>query len=260
MKPLVDTSAHVDSFSWSPDSSAIVYRLLDHRDVESQDSPVKEQIVTISGKIDELGSFTYSHMPASATVWRKSGDFVLLQGVEPSMFCSATCLWSRSTSAGASALAYGVTNDVSSIVDLGSHSQFAVQVAEGFLTKFDVYDEENRVFTAFDAPLEYSVETGWDMTLTSDGTYVFVAIRSSGVSGQPQDVWSGVTKFNQLGTISKKLSSHNLWYETKTPLIFKQLNWVGADGVELGGVMAYPKDVDPRSLPVFVYPHGGPSA
>lgn len=262
MKALVNISAHVDSFSWNPDSSAIVYRLLDHRDLESQDFPVKEQIVSISGKVDELGNFTYARMPASHTIWRKLGGFVFLQGVEPSAFCSSTCLWSRPSSAGASTthLAYGATNDVSSIVDLGLHSQFAVQVAEGFLTKFDVYDEENRVFTAFDAPLDYSVEGEWDMTLTSQGTYVFVAVRSSGVSGQPENIWSGVTELNQLGKISKKLSSHNSWYELKTPLIYKPFNWTGVDGVELEGVITYPEHADPRSLPVFVYPHGGPSS
>lgn len=262
MKALVNISAHVDSFSWNPDSSAIVYRLLDHRDLESQDFPVKEQIVSISGKVDELGNFTYAHMPASHTIWRKLGGFVFLQGVEPSAFCSSTCLWSRPSSAGASTthLAYGATNDVSSIVGLWLHSQFAVQVAEGFLTKFDVYDEENRVFTAFDAPLDYSVEGEWDMTLTSQGTYVFVAVRSSGVSGQPENIWSGVTELNQLGKISKKLSSHNSWYELKTPLIYKPFNWTGVDGVELEGVITYPEHADPRSLPVFVYPHGGPSS
>ncbi|KAF9477347.1 alpha/beta-hydrolase [Pholiota conissans] len=265
-RTLVFTEAHVKSFSWSPDSSAIVYRLVEHRDIEANAFPVNEKIISISGKSQPLCAFTYPKMPSSATIWRECGDFVFVQPVEPTKTCSAQCVWLRKAAQTPESesqlhhVAYGHVNDVSGIADLGSDSQYAVQVAEGLTTKFDVYDRDEFVFTAFQTTVDISADGAWDMKLTAEGKYVLVAIRSSGVRGEPENIWSGVTERNHTGVLSKKLSSHNSWFTPEIAPMFEPFYWTGSDGVKLEGVISYPRGVEPKGLPTLVNPHGGPSS
>jgi dipeptidyl aminopeptidase/acylaminoacyl peptidase len=256
----VSANAHVKSFSWSPDSSAIIYRLVDHRDFEAEVFPVKEQIVSITGESNTFSSFTYLRMPSSPTIWRPAGGFIFVQALEPSKINSANCVWSRHSAQESQSqhLAYGHIDDVDSIVDLGFDSQYAVQVIDGLLTRFDVYDRDNNVFTAFQTTVDIAVDGGWDMKLTPEGKYVFIAIRSSGVRGEPENIWSGVTEKNQSGVLSKKLSSHNSWFDSEAAPIVEPFYWTGSDGVKLEGVISYPRGIEPKGLPTLVHPHGGP--
>ncbi|KAF8970199.1 Alpha/Beta hydrolase protein [Flammula alnicola] len=253
MRTLVSTDAHVDSFSWSPDSSAIVYRLLSHRDFESRSFPVEERIISVSGEASD--TFTYTRMPTGPTIWRERGDLVFVQALEPSKISSANCVWSRRPirRASASHLAYGSTNDVDRVVDLGAKSQYVVGVAEGLITKFDVYDEHNTSFTAFRTTLEFSTGSEWDMTLTRTENI-------SAVLGEQENLWSGVTEFGKEGVLSKKLSSHNPWFNSKVVPVTEPFFWTGSDGVKLEGVMTYPAGVELKRLKTVVVAHGGPSS
>lgn len=257
----MSVDAHVKYFSWSPDSSAIIYRLVDHRDFEAEEFPVKEQIVSITGESNTTSSFTYLRMPSSPTIWRPAGDFIFVQALEPSKISSANCVWSRQSAQESQSqhLAHGHIDDVGSIVDLGIDSQYAVQVIDGLLTRFDVYDRDNNVFTAFQTTVDIAVDGPWDMKLTPEGKYVFIAIRSSGVRGEPENIWSGVTERNQSGVLSKKLSSHNSWFDSEATPIVEPFYWMGSDGVKLEGVISYPRGVERKGLPTLVNPHGGPS-
>lgn len=199
-------------------------------------------------------------MPGSPTIWRHNGDLVFVQTLTPSHFSSSKCLWLRASTGNSVPhhIAYGEFDDVNGIVDLGAESQFAVEIAEGLNTKFDVYDLNNDAFTAFKTG-DYSIGyLEWDMKLTADGRYVFVAIRSSGISGNPKNVWSGVTEFGKEGLLSHKLSSHHAWFDSKSSPVSKPFHWTSSDGERLEGVLTHPRGIDLWNLPTVVVPHGGP--
>ncbi|RDB17004.1 hypothetical protein Hypma_002062 [Hypsizygus marmoreus] len=131
--------------------------MLDHNDFESLFFPVKEAIVSVPGG-ETCDTFEYARMPGSPTIWRQNGDLAFIQSVTPSHFSSSKCLWTR-PAIGISKplhLAYGQSNDVNGIVDLGSGSQFAVEIAEGLNTRFDVFNSNNEAFTAFQTG-DYSI-------------------------------------------------------------------------------------------------------
>ena len=222
---------------------------------------MEEKIVSIaSGELHD--SFQYNRLPNGDTIWRERGDLIFLQAVNPSELCSVSALWSRKSIGGSPAelLAYGEHNGVNDIVDIGVKSQYAVEVAENLITKFDVYNQNNRHFTAFQTTADYAMGYEWDMVFTEDEKYVFVTTKSSAVLGELGNVWSGVTEFGREGVLSKKLSAHNSWFDSKVAPDAKSFFWTGSDGMKLEGVISYPKGVDLKCLPTVVVAHGGPDA
>ena len=261
MRTLVSVDAHVSSFTWSPDSFSIIYRLISHLDMEARYLPMEERVVSIaSGETHH--SFQYNRVPNGSTIWRERGDLIFLQAVNPSELISVPALWFRKSIGGSPAehLAYGKQNNVNFIVDIGVKSQYVVEVAENLITKFDVYDSDNRHFTAFQTTVDYAMEYEWDMVFTEYEKYVFVTTKSSAVSGELGNVWSGVTEFGKEGVLSKKLSAHHSWFDSKVAPDAKPFFWTGSDGMKLEGVISYPKGVDLKSLPTVVVAHGGPGA
>ena len=157
-------------------------------------------------------------------------------------------------------LAYGDTNDLSRITDLQRKSQYVVEVAENLITKLDIWEKDNKYgFTVFQTEDHFAIHD-WDMILTEDGKYIFVAIKSSAVSGELSNIWSGATEYGQKGILSKKLSSHNPWFESKLVPNAKPFYWKGTDGFQLEGVISYPKDVELKKLPTIIVAHGGPAS
>ncbi|PPQ87670.1 hypothetical protein CVT25_011437 [Psilocybe cyanescens] len=252
-------TSHIDFFSWSPDSSAILYCTISHSDYEARVEPAEEFVISI--KTDEVRSvFRYPRHPRGASIWRECGNVAFIQAVNPTEHCSATCLWSRRSVEGTQAnrTAYGEINDVDRIGDLGAKSQFAVEVHEGLITKLEVYDENDKVFTAFQTSEDYAI-TLWDMVLTEEGKYVLVVTKSSVVSGELENVWSGVSEPGKKCVLSRKLSSHNAWFDSKVPPNGEAFFWTASDGVKLEGVINYPKGVELKKLPTVIVAHGGPS-
>ncbi|KAH9477819.1 putative peptidase YuxL [Psilocybe cubensis] len=257
---LSNQTSHVDTFSWSPDSSSILYRTISHNDIEAQAEPTEEYVVSIStGEVRKV--FQYPQQPRGATIWRENGKIAMLQAASPSELISATCLWSRQSvqGVGSERTAYGESNDVNRIGDLGVKSQFAVEVHDGLITKLDVYDENDQAFTVFQTSVDYAI-TLWDMVLTDDGKYVLVVTKSSTVSGEIENVWSGVGEPGKDCVLSKKLSSHNAWFDTKTPPDGDAFYWTASDGEKMEGVINYPKGVELKNLPTIIVAHGGPSS
>ncbi|KDR72629.1 hypothetical protein GALMADRAFT_270592 [Galerina marginata CBS 339.88] len=261
MRTLVSVNNHVGSFSWSPDSTSIVYRLVSHLDAEARSSPMEEKIVSISSGATR-DAFQHTRQPNGDTIWREHGDLIFLQAVNPSELCSVTALWSRESTGNSPAkrLAYGERNDVNDLVDIGSKSQYAVEVAENLITKFDVYGEDNKYFTAFQTTVDYAMGYEWDMVLTEDGKYIFATTKSSAVSSELGNIWSGVTEFGKEGVLSKKLSAHHAWFNSKVAPDTKPFYWTGSDDMKLEGVISFPRGVELKNLPTVVVAHGGPSS
>lgn len=259
----INIDAHVESFSWSPDSLSILYRTINHLDIEARSEPALEAIVHLP--TDEIhDAYSLVQQPSGPSIWRanKNGDTIaFVQGVSPSQFCSAICLWSRKIGESeATRVAYGENNDVGGILDLGTKSQFVVEVVENLITKLNVHSASlEETFTAFQTSPDHAI-SAWDMVLTPDNKYVFVAKKSSVVSGEVENIWSGVTEFGKTGVLSEKLSSHNSWYDSKVPSGGNALSWTSSDGVRMEGVISYPRGIELKNLPTVVVAHGGPSS
>lgn len=257
VRTLVSPDAHVDTFSWSHDSTSIIYHLLSHSDAESTSQPVTEAIVSIdTGAVRH--TFTHPSLPGRPTVWRSSEDLIFLQN-RSSKLLSSRALWLRDVAGSAPVhLAYGDNEDALHIVNLNTKSQYATQVASGLQSRIEVFDADNKSFIAFETNEEDIGQ--WDMKLLDDGHYVFVAVRSSAVHGEPLDIWSGKTQYGMRGSLATKLSSHHTWLSPRKVPVTQPFYWTASDGQSLQGVISYPKGVELRKLPTVVVPHGGPTA
>ncbi|CCL99695.1 uncharacterized protein FIBRA_01716 [Fibroporia radiculosa] len=259
VRSLVSADAHVDSFTWGPNSASIIYRLRDHSDAESGSESVVEEIVSIgTGAVS--GIYKHRISPSSPTIWRQDGELVFMQNTSPTRLLSSQSVWTRSSTAlqPPRHVAYGDTECAYDVVDIGADSQYAVIVGSGLETRVDVRDASHASFTAF-AMTDENI-SDWDVKAV-DQRYVFVALRSSGVTGELPDVWSGVTTKKDSGVLVKKLSSHQTGFASNKFPISKAFSWTSTDGERIEGVISHPRGVtELKSLPTVIVPHGGPTA
>ncbi|KAI0946497.1 hypothetical protein AcW1_009944 [Taiwanofungus camphoratus] len=252
---LVSVDTHVDSFTWGADSASIIYRLSSHADAEGSTGVITEGIISIkTGDIHDIREYAYR--PGSL-LWRQCGDLVFIQNATPSRRFSSHSIWGRTFNEPRPVrLAYGDTEDAAEIIDLGDESKYAVEVATSLDTRLDVCDLRHSRFTAFETADNAVAE--WDMKHVGNNTYVFVAVRSSGVTGQPTNIWSGVAEDGKKGYLSKKLSSHHTWFSPLKAPVSEPFHWKSSDGQTLQGVISHPKGSNVKDLPAVVVPHGGP--
>lgn len=238
----------------------MIYRLSSLPDVESIFLPVPEEIIAISSQSPASPVTVHSRDPGGTTVWTEQGNLFFVQSVSLDVISSSKGLWIASSSGDSTPvhLAYGDTEDADGIVDLAYHSQVAVEVASGLQTRIDVIDSEAKSFTAFETKTDAIVYMNWDMKRLEDGQYAFVALRSSGVTGKPEDVWYGSTVEGKKGVLSRKLSSHNEWFSGKPAPISQAFHWTSSDNEKIQGIITYPGDRPLQNLPTVVVGHPGP--
>jgi dipeptidyl aminopeptidase/acylaminoacyl peptidase len=151
-------------------------------------------------------------------------------------------------------VAFGDTDDAAGLVGVGA--EVAVEVACGLETRIDIVGS-NRAdsFTAFETSQD--AFSSWDIKEVNS-KYIFVVARSSGVTGEIENIWCGSTERGTKGVLSTKLSSHHEWMLAKELPQCVPFCWSIEDGTELQGVIAYPPGQKPNNLPAVVVPHGGP--
>ncbi|KAJ7607398.1 alpha/beta-hydrolase [Roridomyces roridus] len=258
-RTVVSVPRHVTSFTWAPDSKHILYRLSELPSLETNAFPISEHILSFTEQGAGLDTettclVTHKRVLSSESVWVRGETerFCFLHG-GPS---SAPALWTCETSPGSSPLrvAFGETDDASSLVLLGE--KVAVEVACGLETRIDVVDVSTQtISTAFETSNE--AFSRWDIKQVGD-KYVYVAARSSGVTGEADNVWSGSVESGTKGSLSTRLSSHNEWIEAAETPQRAPLYWTAVDGTALQGVIAHPQGIEVKRLPTVVVPHGGP--
>ncbi|KAK7021896.1 hypothetical protein VNI00_017185 [Paramarasmius palmivorus] len=263
IRQLVAHSAmHVGSFIWTPDSSAIIYRVCQNTDMESQYSPMTEHMISITtGCI----TFTnrYHRVPGSA-ICKLDRQLFLIQARTPEKLLLTGALWTRPVGEEAAHVGYGDEDEAFSIKDLApATSQYAVSVGRGVNTSIDVFNSSSCIFTAYETETEKEaiLENLWDMKLCPDGTYVLIIVRSSIVTGEPPNIWSITLDGTGRRLREIKLSSHYSWVRPTDIPVGKVLSWIGSDGTQLEGMIHYPRGMaesDLISLPAVVVPHGGP--
>nr|GAT49672.1 predicted protein [Mycena chlorophos] len=259
IQTIVATPENVASFTWSPDSTKILYRLSRSHELEDMLLPVSEHIVSIGEDgfpsthvtTHEIPQYTYQR-----SIWPNGdGASFFFLGAErlfdaPSLYmCAATADASQTK------LGYGQTDDATALRNVGS--EVAVQVATGLYTEIDVFSGTKKLFTAFRTTDE-AIE-GWDMKKAGN-RYVFVALRSSGIAGEPENLWSGSTDGTGPLALETKLSSHHEWAVPSEMPQSTPFSCTAEDGTQIDGVLMHRRGETPDKLPTVVVPHGGPYA
>ncbi|KAF7297323.1 Peptidase-S9 domain-containing protein [Mycena indigotica] len=249
----VAVDKHVSSMAWSPDSTQIIYRLTRSPELEDNYFPASEHVVSIgdNGQFTSIHVVTHEFLPRPS-VWPSKKSFYYLG--KANLFDSPS-LYSCSISADSSPtrLHYGDTDDAMHVVTVGSGA--AVSVACGLETSIDIIEDGKKLFTAF-----HTFEEGissWDMKKVGN-KYVFVAVRSSGVTGEVENVWSTTIDKMARGVLQTQLSSHHEWLVPNETPQSAPFYWTASDGTALQGIIVHRRGRQPENSPTVVVPHGGP--
>ncbi|KAK0449851.1 Alpha/Beta hydrolase protein [Desarmillaria tabescens] len=277
---------HVESFTWSPDSKELLYRLREDRGPEAAEREVLLERVPIVSEDAPVTINAYPRSPSGSNIWLSSGHILTLQNHEASNILDARTLY---VSQGADKRAlvrklYGVTEDAIRIVDMSNHSDptssgmIAVEIATDTDTRIDRLsfsasnDDEYEFHSLFCTQDEAIWFGAWDAKRVRSATgvsYVFAAVLSSGIRHEAPNVWSVRIDSGQRycakslsgPSIRKQLSSHLQWLMDAPQVKTEVIRWKSKDGVELSGLVRYPPGIDQRcacALPTILFLHGGP--
>ncbi|KAJ7271032.1 alpha/beta-hydrolase [Mycena rebaudengoi] len=247
-RTIISVDFHVQSFTWSPDSTRILYRLAELPDWESNAFPVREEVVSILQEPFQSTPFrVHPHLPDSDSVWPVEDKIFYLDHAQPT---SSFSLWSIEPSSSPVHIAFGDSDDAHRLVNL--EGAIAVEVACGLETRIDVVLDSARQITVVETSNDSFGD--WDIKRVGNA-YVYAVVRSSGVTGEPENIWSGSTAS---AGVEVKLSSHHEWMTTKEMPEAAPFYWDSDDGTALQGVIAHPRGAKLANLPTVVVPHGGP--
>ncbi|KAF7326666.1 Peptidase-S9 domain-containing protein [Mycena venus] len=255
---VVSVDQHVETCTWSPDSTQILYRLTDLPDIESRSFPTSENLVSIEEDGGDLRFHfsqvaTHTHELVGKSIWTDPAKFYFLHMQD---YASALELWTCKAAPRMSParVAFGDTEDAMDLI--GVDTAVAVEVACGLETRIDIIGSDKATsFTAFETSED--AFSSWDIKQVN-GNYIFVVARSSGVTGEAENIWCGSTAAGTKGVLSSKLSSHHEWMAAKEMPHCVPFYWSIEDGTALQGVAAYPRGQRLKNLPTVVAPHGGP--
>ncbi|KAJ7456915.1 alpha/beta-hydrolase [Mycena latifolia] len=258
IRTVISVDSHVQSFTWSPDSTRILYRLAQLSDLESNSFPVSSHIVSIEedgGNLQfaSIHVTTHSRLPHNRSVWSEQGKFYFLYAAD---YTSSPALWVCDAVPGATPtrVAFGDNDDGVRACCVGS--EVAVEVACGLETRIELIGPGTAsAVTAFETSQD--AFSDWALKRVDDN-YIFVVARSSGVTGEAENIWCSSTASGVKGVLSRKLSSHHAWMSTKEMPQCAPFSWSAEDGTALQGIIAYPRGPQPKNLPTVVVPHGGP--
>ncbi|KAJ7729974.1 alpha/beta-hydrolase [Mycena metata] len=251
---------HVKSFVWSPDSTRMLFRGMQLPDAESHSFGVSEYFVSIEESNNDLQFprtriTTHRRAPRDTSVWVEADKFHFLYA-DDSTSSPALCVCDveRMASWPPAHLAFWTNEDITALVGIGS--ELAVGVACGLESRIDVVGLTGAPPTTV---LETSQDafSSWAIKRVDD-RYIFAVVRSSGVTGEAENIWFGSTTPGVKGVLSRKLSSHNRWMSEKEMPQCAPFYWNAGDGTALQGVMAYPRGSEPKKMFTVVVPHGGP--
>jgi dipeptidyl aminopeptidase/acylaminoacyl peptidase len=229
---------------------------------------IQEKVSVLPPGTPSTHMANFSHIPGSDIVCTTDGLIYHVDVMSREKFFSARAIWSLDPSDGSEIEPHhfylGESEDAFHVISLGSQGQLAVEVATGLESRIDVLDHSGRLFTLFETHNEgiYNdgmyEEKGWDARLLPNGRYTLVAFRSSAITGEQTELWSGTTETRRAVSLTAKLSSHNEWVNNFTLANSEEFLWKASDGFELQGIMAYPAGMPLTKLPTVLVAHGGP--
>ncbi|KAH7102706.1 alpha/beta-hydrolase [Auriculariales sp. MPI-PUGE-AT-0066] len=150
----------------------------------------------------------------------------------------------------------GVDDCAGKLIDLGGDSLVAVEVYTGLDSHIDVLDSGgSRRACVYQTENEAIAD--WAIKRRPDGSYVFVALRSSGPRKQTWNIWTGVTDGTRTAQLTK-VSAHGQSFEdVQTNVEVAPFYWTSRDGTRLNGVI-YKPNTTASWLPTLLVIHGGP--
>ncbi|SJK98695.1 uncharacterized protein ARMOST_01964 [Armillaria ostoyae] len=277
---------HVESFTWSPDSKELLYRLREDRGPEAAEREVLLERVSVVSQDAPVTIDAYPRSPSGSNIWLSSDHILTLQSYDAANILDARTLYVRQ-GADKRALVrklYGETEDAIRIIDMTNHSEgtsngmIAVEIASDTDTRIDGISfssskiDEYEIHSLFRTQDEAIWFGAWDAKRVRSAigvSYVFAAVLSSGIRHEAPNVWSVRIDDNKrccggssLGSgIRMQLSSHLQWLVKAPQIKTEVIRWKSKDGVELSGLVRYPPNIDQRrdyTLPTILFLHGGP--
>ncbi|KAJ6625782.1 Alpha/Beta hydrolase protein [Mycena sp. CBHHK59/15] len=275
---------HVESFTWSPDSKELLYRLRENKGPEYAEMPVILERIAVTGENPEptvVG--TYPRSPAGQNLWVGSGHIADLQSYIPSNTLDARTLFVHAVgeplsagvagSEGGTTRLYGSCEDAVRIVNMqvgsaspGAEGLIAVEVCNDIDTHMDVVacsaDGVCKTFTLFETDDDAIWFSAWDakrvVDASGDVSYIFAAVLSSAIRHEPPNAWT--VRLDSKGTVvtRTKLSSHLQWLSDAPRLRTEVVYWKAKDGTPLNGLVRYPPGYKSGTLPTVLFLHGGP--
>ncbi|KIK68676.1 hypothetical protein GYMLUDRAFT_215460, partial [Collybiopsis luxurians FD-317 M1] len=246
----IDNMRHIESFTWSPDSLQLLYRLRKGRETEYSEMEVVLQKISIIPGSTPVTVGMYPRSPSGSNIWLDSGHILDLQNYEPRNVLDARTLFVHDTIdpfhndtgllEGLKRL-YGESEDAVRIVNMQTKKftrhegsgMVAVEVCADVDTHIDaVYFRRSPInecrvpiavlpifrtqgdaiwFGAWDAKHAYDPATG-------KTTMVTAAVLSSGIRNEPPNVWS-VRLDENLETGEPELCNGTRCWPTGNPLL-----------------------------------------
>ncbi|KAJ7071980.1 Alpha/Beta hydrolase protein [Mycena amicta] len=274
----------VESLTWSPDSTQILYRMRENKGPEYSEMSIVCERIDIAGGDDvkPIPIATYPRSPAGQGLWLASGHIADLHNYIPTNTLDARTLFVTPVDqpfsgdgTGATTRMYGDVEDGVRIVNMepGNNNPegegfIAVEVCNDLDTHMDVVIcsrdgkvvNSVRMFETHDDAVWFSA---WDAkrivdAQTGEVSYLFASILSSAIRHEPLNAWT--IRVNTKGELIKraKLSSHLQWLADAPRLRTEIIYWKAKDGAQLSGVIRYPPDYESGRLPTVLFLHGGP--
>ncbi|KAK0470559.1 Alpha/Beta hydrolase protein [Armillaria novae-zelandiae] len=277
---------HIESFTWSPDSKELLYRLREDRGPEAAEREVLLERISVVSQDAPVTIDAYPRSPSGSNIWLSSDHILTLQSYDAASILGARTLYVREgTDKGALVRKlYGETEDAIRIIDMTNHSEgtsngmIAVEIASDIDTRIDGIsfptskNDEYEIHSLFRTQDEAIWFGAWDAKRVRSATgvsYVFAAVLSSGIRHEAPNVWSVRVDDNErcgegslLGPgIRTQLSFHLQWLVEAPQIKTEVIRWKSKDGVELSGLVRYPPNIDQKrvcALPTILFLHGGP--
>ncbi|KAJ7646932.1 Alpha/Beta hydrolase protein [Roridomyces roridus] len=266
----------VESFTWSPDSKELLYRLRENKGVEYSEMPILVERIAIDEENPvPVHVATYPRSPAGQSLWLGSGHIADLQNYIPTNILDARTLFvhrlGEPFTDGATTRLYGETEDAVRIVNMdtsGSGEGFiAIEVCNDVDTHMDVVvcsaDGARTTLTIFETDDDAIWFSAWDAKRVVDPTsgdvsYIFAAILSSAIRHEPPNAWTIRVDINGRLRNARKVVVPREMARRRAASQTEVVHWNAEDGTRLSGIVRYPPGYEGGKLPTFVFLHGGP--
>ncbi|KAF7321936.1 Peptidase-S9 domain-containing protein [Mycena kentingensis (nom. inval.)] len=267
---------HVESLTWSPDSTQLLYRLRQNKGGEYAELPIICERINITGSAKPVPVAAYPRSPAGQTVWTASGHIADLHGYVPSNTLDARTLFVTPVdqpfspdATGATTRLYGDVEDGVRIVNMdpgfgkenpAGEGFIAIEVCNDLDTHVDVVVTSSaaggqarksvQLFETNDDAVWFSA---WDAKriVDSESGEGVLCVRVRAELGDPP----------RAAQRRVKVSSHLQWLAETPRLRTEKVWWKAKDGTQLSGVVRYPPAgaYEPgKPLKTILFLHGGP--
>ncbi|KAF8068855.1 Alpha/Beta hydrolase protein [Lyophyllum atratum] len=266
---------HIEAFTWSPDSTRLLYRLRQGRESEFAEREVTLESIAVEDSCQipcVVG--VYPRSPSGQNIWTNSGHILSLQSYDSRNILDARALFADRADKQISFTKfgerlYGLTDDAVRIVDM--RGDIAVEVCCDVDTNIDIVSfdadthEAKKRLTIFQTQQEAIWFGSWDakrvVDIGGNSSYVFAAVLSSVVRHEPPNVWAcRVSDDGRELSPKLQLSSHLQWLTDIPSITAEVVRWTSTDGTHLSGLVRYPPGYKASHgpLPTVLFLHGGP--